>query len=87
VFYYQNMKEQKQSEHSHPFGQELAQVREIAEEYGVDERLHAVDEETQHMEAHGLFKFTAQDYLTEIQCFLADRFTDVQQPQPVALWI
>lgn len=86
MFYYQNMKEQKQMEHSHPFGQELAQVREIAEEYGIDERFHAVDEETQHMEAHGLFKFTAQDYLTEIQCFLADRFTDIQ-PQPVALWI
>ncbi|RKU42099.1 hypothetical protein DL546_001213 [Coniochaeta pulveracea] len=85
VFYYQNMKEQM--DHPHPFGQELAQVREIAEEYGINEPFQAVDEETQHMEAHGLFKFTAQDYLFEIQCFSVDRFDDIPQPQPLALWI
>lgn len=72
---------------SHPFGQELAQVREIAEEYGVKERLHSVDEEQQHLEAHGLLKFSAEEYMAEIQGLFADMFTDNSRPAPAALWI
>lgn len=72
---------------SHPFGQELAQVREIAEDYGVNEKLHTVDEESQHLAAHGLLKFTADEYMAEIQGLLTDLFTDSFGPSPAALWI
>ncbi|KAK3396531.1 hypothetical protein B0T20DRAFT_455119 [Sordaria brevicollis] len=59
-----------QSHSHHPFGQELAQVTEIAEEYGVKEKLN--DEyaaEEREMAAMGLCKFSADDYLKEIKGF------------------
>jgi hypothetical protein len=72
---------------SHPFGQELAQVREIAEDYGVNEKLHTVDEESHYLAAHGLLKFTAEEYIADIQGLLADLSTDSSAPSPAALWI
>jgi len=49
---------------NHPFGRELAQVDEIAEEFGGAKAL--LDEEEQEMLSKGLCKFAAEDYLNEI---------------------
>ncbi|KAM3086648.1 hypothetical protein ACMFMF_000594 [Clarireedia jacksonii] len=57
----------------HPFGNELAQVTEIAEEYGItQETLAVVDEEEQELLSRGLFKFRAEDYMSEIQGLFID---------------
>ncbi len=48
----------------HPFGRELAQVNEVAEEFGGVSAL--LDEEEQEMKMKGLIKFGAEDYVTEI---------------------
>lgn len=50
---------------SHPFGKELAQVNEVAEEFGIRESV--VDEEEKILLEKGLMKFGAADYLAEIQ--------------------
>jgi hypothetical protein len=57
----------KEYSQTHPFGQELAQVTELAEEYGVKDRLNVVEVEEKELQALGLSKFSAQDYLGEIQ--------------------
>ncbi|EXJ78589.1 hypothetical protein A1O1_08990 [Capronia coronata CBS 617.96] len=49
---------------NHPFGRELAQVNEIAEEFGATARL--LDEEEQEITSKGLCKFGVEDYLDEI---------------------
>jgi hypothetical protein len=64
------------SESQHPFGQELAQVSEIAEEYGLKEQMSVVDAEEKEMLAKGLLKFNANDYLGEIQGLFANFFAD-----------
>jgi hypothetical protein len=52
---------------SHPFGLELAQVSELAEEYGIaPQTIEVVDKEEQELLAQGLFKFRAEDYISEI---------------------
>lgn len=48
----------------HPFGKELAQVNEVAEEFGATERL--LEEEEQEILNKGLHKFGVEDYLDEI---------------------
>ncbi|KAK0672844.1 hypothetical protein QBC41DRAFT_6910 [Cercophora samala] len=63
----------------HPFGQELAQVSEIAEEYGIKEQMNVVDAEEKEMVAKGLMKFNANDYLGEIQGLFANFFADEPQ--------
>ncbi|KAK3330343.1 hypothetical protein B0H66DRAFT_527699 [Apodospora peruviana] len=80
----QHRKEFSQSQH--PFGPELAQVTEIAEEYGVKEQLNEVDAEQQEMFARGLLSFTAVDYLAEIQGLYASPFTTIK-PTATAVWI
>lgn len=71
----------------HPFGQELAKVSEIAEEYGISkETLAIVDEEEQKLLSLGLFKFCADDYWREIQGLFVGVF-DEPQPLRTALWI
>ena len=73
------------SQSHHPFGPELAQVTEIAEEYGVKERLNEVDSEEKEMLSRGLYKFTASDYLSEIQG-LHGMFNSIR-PAATAVWI
>ena len=48
----------------HPFQKELAQVHEVAEEFGVSSSV--LDAEEKEMMQKGLLKFCAQDYLNEI---------------------
>lgn len=59
---------------SHPFGRELAQVNEIAEEFGATARL--MDEEEQDIMDKGLCKFGVEDYLDEIAELYGGIFED-----------
>jgi hypothetical protein len=74
----------------HPFGQELAQVTEIAEEFGVGGKLGVIDEEGQEMVARGLCKINVDVYLHDIQnlasVFFHDRDISHARPAPTA-WI
>ncbi|EHY52764.1 hypothetical protein ABEF92_002570 [Exophiala dermatitidis] len=58
----------------HPFGRELAQVNEIAEEFGATARL--LDEEEQEIMNKGLCKFNVEDYLDEIAGLYGGIFED-----------
>lgn len=70
------------SERSHPFGHELAQVTELAEEYAttavMKPRVIATEEEKQ-MTALGLQKFSPEEYLSEIQGLFATFFSEARQ--------
>ncbi len=69
----------------HPFGNELAQVTELAEEYGVQGSMQIIDQEEHDLISRGLFKFDAEDYMTEIESFFTDAFCD---PSPMrTMWI
>ncbi|KAG4442286.1 hypothetical protein IFR05_002210 [Cadophora sp. M221] len=71
----------------HPFGNELAQVSELAEEYGISkETLAVVDEEEQELVSRGLFKFRAEDYMSEIQGLFLSTFGDAR-PAMSSMWI
>jgi hypothetical protein len=71
----------------HPFGNELAQVSELAEEYGISkEKLAVVDEEEQELASRGLFKFRAEDYMSEIQGLFLSAFGD-SRPTMSSMWI
>ncbi|KAK0730629.1 hypothetical protein B0H67DRAFT_474265 [Lasiosphaeris hirsuta] len=74
------------SQSQHPFGPELAQVSEIAEEYGVKEQVHKADAEEQEMVAKGLVKFSAEDYLGEIHGLFTSLFGETK-PMATAMWI
>ncbi|KAI9788975.1 MAG: hypothetical protein M1816_006433 [Peltula sp. TS41687] len=58
---------------SHPFGKELQQVNEVAEEFGVRDDLF---EEEEQLKERGLLKFGAQDYISEIQSLFGGVFED-----------
>ncbi|KAF9886642.1 hypothetical protein FE257_011282 [Aspergillus nanangensis] len=58
----------------HPFSKELAQVNEVAEEFGGGNRM--LDEEEQYLYTRGLRKFTANDYLVEIEDLYGSIFDD-----------
>jgi len=71
----------------HPFGNELAQVSELAEEYGISqETLAVVDEEEQELVSRGLYKFRAEDYMSEIQGLFLSTFGDAR-PAISSIWI
>jgi len=53
------------AEPGHPFRKELAQVNEVAEEFGF--ATVSLMEEEQDLISRGLRKFTVEDYLDEIQ--------------------
>ena len=71
----------------HPFGHELAQVSEIAEEYGITpQKMEVVDAEEQDLLARGLFKFRAEDYMSEIHGLFLNAFSDAR-PSMATMWI
>ncbi|KAK3336511.1 hypothetical protein B0T19DRAFT_396254 [Cercophora scortea] len=74
------------SQAQHPFGQELAQVSEIAEEYGIVKELNEIDAEEKELVAKGLFKFNAYDYLSEVQGLYSTFFGDMK-PTANVMWI
>ncbi|KAL8948536.1 MAG: hypothetical protein Q9222_005286 [Ikaeria aurantiellina] len=55
-------------EADHPFGAELAQVNELAEEISANEAT-ILDEEEQYLIGNGFCKFSANDYIDEIQVY------------------
>jgi len=73
----------------HPFGQELAQVTELAEEYIVKTQLNVIDEEEQYLYNHGLQKLSPDDYMGAIQSISAMFFPERRHaaPSPPPLWI
>lgn len=64
----------KPTDPSHPFGRELAQVNEIAEEFGATARL--LEDEEQDIMSKGLYKFGVEDYLDEIAGLYGGIFED-----------
>jgi len=82
-----NVDDPEQTE-QHPFGNELAKVSEIAEDYGISkETLIVVDEEEQELLSRGLFKFRAEDYMSEIHGFFQSAFADAKPTMPSSMWI
>ncbi|PFH56761.1 hypothetical protein XA68_16033 [Ophiocordyceps unilateralis] len=72
----------------HPFGQELAKVRELAEEYSTDRRLPVIDEEQQYLDTRGLVKVSADEYLGAIQSLASAFFSDGKHAAAgMPLWI
>jgi hypothetical protein len=73
-----------------PFGSELAQVTELAEEIGGKGRLDVIYEDEQYLRARGLATMSADEYLDEIHSLMASFWP---QPQPdfpaqsAPLWI
>lgn len=59
----------------HPFGQELAKVQEMAEEFGGPNAM-VLDEEEQEMLSKGLQKFSVDDYLHEVMGMYGGVFED-----------
>ncbi|EGY21802.1 hypothetical protein VD0002_g5947 [Verticillium dahliae] len=77
---------------SHPFGRELAQVSEIAEDYGIKHSI--LDEEEQALKAQGLYKHSAEDYMGEVQslfhAFFQESYAQPQshaRPAAAEVWI
>lgn len=67
-------------EQHHPFGKELEQVNELAEEFGAGEAA-IFDEEEEYLASRGLIKFGAEDYLKEIQGLTGGVFEDKLLPE------
>jgi len=71
----------------HPFGQELAQVSELAEEYGITaQKMEVIDSEEQELLSLGLFKFRAEDYMSEIHGLFLSAFGETK-PSMATMWI
>lgn len=63
----------------HPFGAELEQVNELAEEIGA-RNVMVLDEEEEYLMSHGLFKFGVEDYVDEIQGLFGGSFGNPFSP-------
>ncbi|KAH8602587.1 hypothetical protein B0O99DRAFT_647474 [Bisporella sp. PMI_857] len=81
-----------------PFGSELAQVSELVEEYGSSKEtlpvvlppvLPVIDEEERELLSRGLFKFRAEEYVSDLQGLFTTLFSDTHVPVPQlsAAWI
>lgn len=60
----------------HPFGKELEQLNEVAEEFGSVVRDAEADADRAFMDVHGLGQYSAVDYMTEISDLLDTVFED-----------
>ncbi|KAJ4287993.1 hypothetical protein N0V90_012009 [Kalmusia sp. IMI 367209] len=72
-------------EETHPFGKELEQLNEIAEEFGGVVRDAEIEADLAVIRERNLATFCAADYLAEIQPLFSTRF-GIPQPAPLA-WI
>jgi hypothetical protein len=71
----------------HPFGNELAQVSELAEEFSSSkDKSSIVDEEEQELVSKGLFKFRAEDYMSELQGLINSVFGEMHSAS-APVWI
>ncbi|KAJ4345244.1 uncharacterized protein N0V89_011374 [Didymosphaeria variabile] len=73
-------------EESHPFGKELEQLNEVAEEFNGVVRDAEMEADYAVIRERNLATFCAADYLAEIQPLFSARFGSVAQPAPMA-WI
>lgn len=64
---------------NHPFGPELEQVNELAEEIGA-RNVMILDEEEQYLASQGLFKFGVEEYMDEIQGLFGGSFGNPFSP-------
>lgn len=71
-------------EENHPFGKELEQLNEVAEEFGTVVASAELEADIAAIREHKLGQFCAADYLAEIQPLFSSRFETV--PAPMA-WI
>ncbi|KAH0499131.1 hypothetical protein TgHK011_006347 [Trichoderma gracile] len=75
---------------SNPFGAELAQVTELAEEYSSASQLELIDEDTEYIRSKGLVRLRPDDYLSMIQGLSSIFFSEPSHSAPAAaapLWI
>ncbi|KAF5017511.1 hypothetical protein F66182_10556 [Fusarium sp. NRRL 66182] len=80
--------QQRALKDSHPFGQELAQVTELAEEYSAKPLTKEDEEDSKYIKSRGLSKFNADDYLSEVQNLILGFFPEVSHAKPTApQWI
>ncbi|KAI9931515.1 hypothetical protein ASPWEDRAFT_169640 [Aspergillus wentii DTO 134E9] len=69
---------------AHPFGKELEQVNEVAEEFG---GAHILDDEEMILRNKGLKKFTVDEYLVEIQDLHGSIFDNELGPIAAGPWL
>jgi hypothetical protein len=62
-----------------PFGKELEQLDEIAEEFGQTVRNAEYDADTAYMRSHNLGAYAASDYLNEIHGLIAETFNEQRE--------
>lgn len=74
-----------QPEEVHPFGKELEQVNEVAEEFGGSTR--GMNEEENILLRKGLKKFTVNDYLAEVDNVYGSIFEDQLGPISAGSWL
>lgn len=72
-------------EEAHPFGKELEQVNEVAEEFGGSTR--GLNEEENILLRKGLKKFTVNDYLAEVDNVYGSIFDDQLGPISAGPWL
>ncbi|GAB7347405.1 hypothetical protein MBLNU459_g4331t1 [Dothideomycetes sp. NU459] len=72
---------------AHPFGKELEQLNEVAEEFGSVVRDAEADADRAFMDIHGLGQFSAVDYMTEISDLLNTVFEDEYEAVELGGWI
>lgn len=79
----------KEPHQAHPFGHELAQVTELAEEYGARSSASKLDEEDSiYINAKGLVKLSAEDYLSDVQSLISSFFPEMARAKATTpLWI
>jgi hypothetical protein len=73
-------------EESHPFGKELEQLNEVAEEFGGVVRDAEYEADMTVIREKGLAILCAADYLQEIMPLVSNRFGTPRLPGPMA-WI
>jgi hypothetical protein len=74
------------AEESHPFGKELEQLNEVAEEFGGVVRDAEEEADMNIIRERGLAQFCASDYVAEIMPLFNYRFGIPHAPAPMA-WI
>lgn len=72
---------------SSPFGQELAQVTELAEEFGAKSRLEVIHEDEQYLRTRNLVQMSADDYLNEVHELMATFWPQANAQQETPMWI
>ena len=80
--------QQRALKDSHPFGHELAQVTELAEEYSAKPLSKEEEEDNRYMKSRGLNKHSTEDYLSDVQNLLLSFFPEVSHAKPITpQWI